>query len=160
MAVSDSDTTRIRQATAADAALIARQRRLMFAELGRDPAILEPSERQFVSWVEPKLISGEFQSWLVVDEREVVRAGVGLWLREWIINPNDTSGREAFITNVYTEPDYRRRGYARRLALHALDWCKQNRLTRVTLHPTDSSRALYQSLGFTLYEMFVLRLSL
>jgi predicted GNAT family acetyltransferase len=52
------------------------------------------------------------------------------------------------IVNVYTEPDHRRRGLARRLMVTMLDWLRQEGYGTVSLHASDYGRALYESLGF------------
>src|SRR5438128_2576511 len=115
MSIMDSSQFQIRRATADDAAIVASQRRLMFTDLGhRDAAKLDAMERQFSDWVRIKLEREEYLGWFAVTEGHVV-SGVGLWIREWIINPNDLSGKEGYVVNVYTEAEYRRRGCARAL---------------------------------------------
>jgi GNAT superfamily N-acetyltransferase len=56
--------------------------------------------------------------------------------------------RRATILNVYTDPEYRRRGIARLLMETMIDWCKREGLARVNLHASDAGRHLYESLGF------------
>jgi len=50
---------------------------------------------------------------------------------------------------MYTEPEYRRQGLARRLMEAMVAWCRAERMTSVYLHASDDGRALYESLGFT-----------
>jgi GNAT superfamily N-acetyltransferase len=69
-------------------------------------------------------------------------------LRELIPRLEVLSGPEALVVNVFVEPTHRRRGLARRLMLAILDWCREERIGRVALHPTDAARPLYASLGF------------
>jgi GNAT superfamily N-acetyltransferase len=52
------------------------------------------------------------------------------------------------VLNVYTEPQHRRQGLARKLMLVVLDWCRANRVRPVILHSSDEGRPLYESLGF------------
>jgi ribosomal protein S18 acetylase RimI-like enzyme len=52
------------------------------------------------------------------------------------------------ILNVYTAPEFRRRGLAHRLMDAVLDWCKNNKIDFVILHAGDEGRRLYESLGF------------
>jgi GNAT superfamily N-acetyltransferase len=56
--------------------------------------------------------------------------------------------RRATILNVYTDPEYRRRGVARQLMETMIDWCKREGLARVNLRASDTGRHLYESLGF------------
>src|SRR5438477_11966920 len=66
----------------------------------------------------------------------------------WPAHPYDLESRRATVLNVYTDPLYRRRGNARLLMEAMIDWCKHEGFARVNLHASDSSRHLYESLGF------------
>src|SRR5262245_48318354 len=121
----------------------------MFEEVGHsDKAKLALMENQFRPWVQEKLANREYFGWFVIDQDHIERAGSGLWIREWIINPNDLSGKEGYIGNVYTQPDYRRRGFARALMQVVLNWCQENGITGVFLRPSEVARPLYKGLGF------------
>ena len=82
------------------------------------------------------------------DEDGAIAAGLGLWLMDWpphMIGPGAPRGN---ILNVYTRPESRRMGLARRLMDAALAWSSQNRVRAVILHSSDDGRRLYESLGF------------
>ena len=49
---------------------------------------------------------------------------------------------------MYTEPDFRRQGLARRVLETMLAWCREQEIVRVYLHASDEGRPLYESLGF------------
>jgi GNAT superfamily N-acetyltransferase len=49
---------------------------------------------------------------------------------------------------MYTEPEYRRRGLARKLMEIMIAWCKQEAFGSVLLHASDEGRPLYEALGF------------
>jgi GNAT superfamily N-acetyltransferase len=139
----------IRAVSPDDAALIALHRRLMFEELGHsDQVKLHLMENQFRTWVQDKLAYQEYFGWFVIDEANIERAGAGLWIRESIINPNDLSGKEGYIGNVYTQLGYRRRGFARALMQVVLDWCQAHAITGFFLRPSEEARSLYLTLGF------------
>jgi ribosomal protein S18 acetylase RimI-like enzyme len=54
----------------------------------------------------------------------------------------------ANILNVYTRPESRRMGLARKLMDTALAWCRANHVQAVILHSSDDGRHLYESMGF------------
>jgi GNAT superfamily N-acetyltransferase len=138
----------IRVATVNDAALIAYHRRAMFTDMGyTDTTHLESMETEFADWVREKLARGEYLGWFVVNGEAVI-AGAGLWLMDWPPHIIGTGARRGNILNVYTHPDYRRRGLARHLMTTILDWCRANSLETVILHASAEGRALYESLGF------------
>jgi GNAT superfamily N-acetyltransferase len=105
------------------------------------------------SFFRDAVASGEYITWLAVTSAapERVVAGAGLWLRPMLPRPAATGiiqGREALIANVYTEPDWRRRGAAAMLMRHVLDYTREHHIPRVLLHASDEGRPLYESLGF------------
>jgi len=139
----------VRRGTLQDAGTIARHRRSMFRDMGyHDEAALDHMMTKFLPWIEAKLISGDYLAWLAVIGEGWVVAGAGLWLMDWPPHMVGTGERRGNILNVYTEPEFRRRGVARCLIEAALAWCKVNGIDLVILHASAEGRALYESLGF------------
>ena len=52
------------------------------------------------------------------------------------------------ILNVYTEPEFRRQGVARKVMQAILEWIKARGLHSVNLHASPEGRHLYETLGF------------
>jgi ribosomal protein S18 acetylase RimI-like enzyme len=139
----------IRRATVEDTSITMHHRHAMFQDMGeRDAAKLNAMCDAFSRWVSARLTNGEYLGWLVDNEQGTVVAGTGLWLLAWAPTPSDQSAQRGYIFNVYTQPDYRRRGLARRLMQTIFDHCRKNKITVVALHASDHGRALYESLGF------------
>jgi len=136
----------IRRAASADLSVISDHRQKMFSEMGQpmDSACVA----SFESWLKGALATGLFQCWLAQTAEGAVVAGAGLTVIPWPPGPRDSTPRAAFIYNVYTEPEHRHRGLARRLmnALH--DWCRQQHILTARLHAADAGLRLYESLGY------------
>jgi GNAT superfamily N-acetyltransferase len=62
------------------------------------------------------------------------------------------------ILNVYTEPEWRRQGMARKLMLAMIEWCRPQGFPYVDLHASQDGRSLYEQLGFTPTSEMRLRL--
>jgi GNAT superfamily N-acetyltransferase len=143
----------IRQATPADAATLAHQRAAMFRDMGW---VTDGEAAQIEEAARPRLAemiaAGEYFGWVVEISSEdggQVVAGGGIILRRLLPRPGSLEGgEEAYILNVYTEPEHRRRGVARRLMRALLAWCDERGAARVTLHASDGGRPLYEELGF------------
>ena len=83
-------------------------------------------------------------------------AGVGVQLRNVLPHPvgepggeiSIGDGRHAIIINVFTEPDWRRRGIAKLLVEKIIAWARAERLDRLVLHASDEGRSLYAKMGF------------
>lgn len=140
---------KIRQATPADINVLAHQRIAMFRSIhGIDDATaatLEASTRAYLSCA---ITSGEYHGWLLEAGGEIV-AGGGIIMHKLLPRPKQLrGGNEAYILNIYTEPAYRRNGFARRIMKAMMAWCHQQSIKRISLHASDQGRPLYESLGF------------
>jgi GNAT superfamily N-acetyltransferase len=144
-----SSTYTIRRAALADVPVIARQRGGMFRDMGTDPALIAERDSAFRAWLSERLERGEYLGWLAVSEAGEAVAGVGLWFYDWVPNPLAPSIRRGYILNVYTEPEYRRQGIARRLVEEILAYCKANGIQTMLLHASQEGRPIYEALGFT-----------
>jgi len=139
----------IRPASPADADTITSHRRSMFFDMGhRDEAELDAMCVAFRPWLRAKIETGEYLAWLAIAPDGSVAAGAGLWLMDWPPHMIGPGSRRGNILNVYTRPDCRRQGLARRLIQTALDWCRRERIRSVILHASDDGRRLYQTMGF------------
>jgi GNAT superfamily N-acetyltransferase len=99
-------------------------------------------------WIAGLMAKSEYIGWIVQHCGSEV-AGGGIILLERGPAPGCTRiGRWAHIVNMYTAPDHRRRGLARRLMNTILEWCETHRIDHVTLGTSDQGRPLYESLGF------------
>lgn len=63
-------------------------------------------------------------------------------------NPTFVNGKTGTVMNVYTKPEYRKRGISGRLLGMLLAESEKERLDFVELKATDSGYKLYKSVGF------------
>jgi len=149
------DTFRIRRATAQDAGVVAWHRARMFQDMGdvSDDAfeILQAKARaRLKEWLD----SGDYVGWLATpaDQPEIVVGGAGVQLQPILPRPVNAStvgeGRQGTVVNVFTEPQWRRRGIARLLMKEIITWSKDEHLDRLLLHASDEGRSVYERLGF------------
>lgn len=121
----------------------------MFHEMGYlDEAVLDAMTTAFRLWLRRKMEEGEYLAWLAISPDGAVAAGLGLWLMDWPPHMVGPGSRRGNILNVYTNPESRRMGLARRLMEAALDWCRANRIRALILHSSKDGRPLYEKLGF------------
>jgi GNAT superfamily N-acetyltransferase len=143
-----SITVTIREGTVADIPEIARQRRRMCEDMDyTDDCALSTMTALNADYLKKAIPEGSFRSWLACDDGRVV-AGGAVVISPWPSHAYDLDCRRAMILNVYTEPQYRRRGIARQIMETIIAWCKQEGFARVTLHASEHGRHLYESLGF------------
>jgi GNAT superfamily N-acetyltransferase len=103
------------------------------------------------------LRDGSFRGWLAEVDGKVV-AGGGLFITSWLSHPGDLLCRRATVLNVYTNPEYRRQGIARKLMEVMVEWCRNEGFATVFLHASREGRPLYEKLGFETGNEMRLRL--
>jgi GNAT superfamily N-acetyltransferase len=138
----------IREGTLADIPTIAHHRRRMCEDMNyTDADALSTMVTVTGDYLRKAISEGSFRSWLACDNGKVV-AGGAVVIVPWPAHAYDLECRRATILNMYTDPEYRRRGIAREIMKTMIEWCKQEGFARVTLHASEHGRHLYESLGF------------
>lgn len=148
----------VRRARVEDAPVIAWHRARMFEDMGMvSPVTFDALLNEARLWTERALASGEYVGWLGTpkDQPELIAGGAGVQLRQVAPHPFRppregvvAKGKHAIVLNVFTEPEWRRRGLARLLMEEILRWARAERLDQLVLHASDEARRLYEMMGF------------
>jgi GNAT superfamily N-acetyltransferase len=121
----------------------------MFQDMGEGtPEDLDRMIEATGPWLERALSDGSYRGWLAETRNGQVAAGGGVLVSSWPAGPYDPRTRRAVIINVYTEPEFRRIGLARRLMSLMIRTLKDEGFSSVVLHASDAGRPLYETLGF------------
>lgn len=94
------------------------------------------------------LSDGTHTAYLVYDGSRFVGAGAVSYFQVMPTYHNP-SGNKAYIMNMYTHPDYRRKGIAYRTLELLVEDIKSRGITSISLEATDMGRPLYEKFGFT-----------
>lgn len=138
----------IRQATLDDIPELLRHRRGMYGDMGyNNPEALLAMASTCQPYFAEALAKGTLHGWVACAGGNAVAGGFVL-VSPWPSHPYDGQCRRATILNMYTDPEFRRQGIARRLMHTMIDWCRQEGFVNVDLHASDKGRPLYESLGF------------
>jgi len=112
-----------------------------------DDVEMSEVEQESYSYYERALESGEHIAYLVYEGSKFIGAG-GVSFYQVMPTYRNPSGKKAYIMNMYTAPEYRRRG----IALHTLDLlvkaAKERDVSQITLEATDMGRPLYEKYRF------------
>ena len=105
-------------------------------------------EKQSYEYYKKALADETHTALLVFDQGHFIGAGGISYYRVMPTYHNPT-GRKAYIMNMYTRPEYRRKG----IAFHTLDLLVQDArekgITSVSLEATAAGRPLYEKYGFS-----------
>ena len=151
-----ADKFRIRFATRHDAEVISWHRARMFQDMRELSAnLFEAFRASSCAQLRDLLVRGSYVGWLLSLENapNKIIAGAGVHLRRVLPHPVKNAatfahGRHGVIVNVFTEPEWRRKGLAGMLLKQVIDWAREQKLDRLVLHSSDDGRALYERLGF------------
>ena len=140
----------IRETHPGDLEEILAHRRLMFYDMGyRDELALDAMVRCSRPCMQRYLADKSYRGWFAVAPGGQVAAGAGLLITPLVSGPlSPEQINRAYLLNVYTYPEFRKRGLARLLTQKAIDWCRDQGFKLLWLHASDSGRPLYESLGF------------
>ena len=105
-------------------------------------------EKQSREYYEKALADETHTAYLVFDHGQFIAAGGISYYRVMPTYHNPT-GRKGYIMNMYTRPEYRRKG----IAFHTLDLlvrdAREKGITFVSLEATTAGRPLYEAYGFS-----------
>lgn len=93
------------------------------------------------------LLDGTHSAYLVFDDGRFAGAG-GISYYQVMPTFHNPSGNKAYIMNMYTRPEYRRQGIARKLLTILINDAKARGVSFITLEATKMGRPLYENAGF------------
>jgi GNAT superfamily N-acetyltransferase len=139
----------IRRATLRDLPTLVRQRRGMFVDMGyRRARQLERADQAYARWVRRQVAAGRFVAFLGVCDGVGAVAGGAVWLVERQPRPGFDGGLAPYLLSMYTDPEYRGRGLARRIVAAAMRWCRAHGYRTMSLHASPMGRPLYEKMGW------------
>lgn len=112
-----------------------------------DDADMSEVERQTRAYFKTALADGSHAEYIACDGDKIV--GIG-GVSYFCVAPtyHNPTGMKAYIMNVYTEPEYRRRGIAARVVRLLIADAHSRGVAAVSLEATAAGRPLYEKLGF------------
>jgi ribosomal protein S18 acetylase RimI-like enzyme len=151
----------VRSAVPDDAPELARLREVMFASM-RTPPVVTDASADWKALTEKILRAGlggdvgapAFGAFVVDDDERPGRlaaCAIGT-LERRLPGPGHPDGLFGFVFNICTDPDRRRRGYARACTEALLAWFDEKGATRLDLHASTLGQHIYRDLGFTEYS--------
>ena len=108
-------------------------------------------EQESFAYYKRALETGEHIAYLVYDNGTFVGAG-GVSFYQVMPTYHNSTGKKAYIMNMYTVPEYRRQG----IASYTLDLlvrdAREQGVSQIALEATDMGRPLYERYGFVKME--------
>jgi GNAT superfamily N-acetyltransferase len=92
--------------------------------------------------------AGTLLVWMARTSAGEALGALAMHLFSRLPSPASPRGEEGYVVNVYTRPDWRRRGIGSALMEALLAESRRLELGRLRLHTTEDGRALYSRFGF------------
>ena len=94
-------------------------------------------------------LTGSSMCVLVVDADEGLAACGYATIAQLVPGPHLPDGQLGYVSSVFTEPAYRRRGHSRAIMNGLVKWFRECGVSRADLHASADAEPLYRALGFT-----------
>ena len=135
-----------RKATIEDVETLMKLRKQMFADDGLAATcnIDEEMRDYFTSGFK----DGSFIARFAIESGEIVAVG-GVCVYALSPSYNNPTGRVAYITNMFTQTEYRRKGIASAILTMLLEDTRALGYSRILLHASAMGRKVYEKFGFT-----------
>ena len=86
-------------------------------------------------------------AWLAVDGEKII-ATSGICFYQLPPTSRNPSGKNAYITNMYTLPEYRKQGIGTQLLQFVIDEAKVQNYKVIRLHASADGKSIYSNAGF------------
>lgn len=139
-----------RKATVADVPDLARLR-IEFLKEVQDPETYLVGEEGLndilQNFFQQHIANDDIVAWIAIVNGEVVSTS-GLCFSTIMPGFTLLDGRVAYIMNIYTLPNWRKKGIGKQVFHHILEAAKERNYKRVILHATEDGRPIYEKFGF------------
>lgn len=140
-------TITYRVATIADVETLAALRWEMEIERHEHVSTSDEYLQAYTQDVTPALASGFYRAWLAEADGEPV-ACVVLIIMVMPPSSQQLHRKRGYVSSVYTRPEYRSQGIARRLMEMLLAFAREDGVSKLLLNASSMGEPLYLSMGF------------
>lgn len=112
-----------------------------------DDVDMSEVKKQSLEYYQSALKDDTHVAYLIFDEDKFVGAG-GISYFKVMPTYHNPTGRKAYIMNMYTKPEYRRKGIAIKTLDLLVQDAKKRGITAISLEATAMGRPLYEKYGF------------
>lgn len=124
---------------------------LRIAYLNEDLGVITDENLELMQATLPsyyeKHLNKDLLAYVARDEMDIVSCAF-LLVVEKPMSPSFITGKTGTVLNVYTKPEYRKKGYAKKIMTMMLEDAKVESVSIIELKATEDGYSLYKSVGF------------
>jgi len=128
-----------------DVPVLVELRKKQLIDEGQSPVL--NIDKQLAEYFTSAITDGSFVSWVMEVDSEII-ASSGVCFYTLPPHYNNPTGEVAYITNMYTKPEYRRKGIAAELLNMVIDEAKKREHKIIRLHASEDGKSVYAKAGF------------
>ena len=136
------------KATAQDTGMLTE---LRIAYLQEDLGAIEAADLKLIESLLPgyyeKHLNKDLMVYVARNEKDIVSCAF-LLIVEKPMSPSFITGKTGTVLNVYTRPEYRKKGYAKKIMNMMFADAKAEIVSNIELKATEDGYSLYRSVGF------------
>jgi ribosomal protein S18 acetylase RimI-like enzyme len=111
-------------------------------------------DKKLEEYFSQNIANNTFISWVATENNEII-ATSGVCFYQLPPNYSNPSGKVAYITNMYTKREFRRKGIASKLLEKIIDEIRSLNYKIIRLHASLDGKNLYYKYGFSDYEGYM-----
>ena len=111
-------------------------------------------DKELSRFFEKKMADGSLVEWLLEENGKIIATAAILFV-EFPPTYTNQAGIKGYITNMYTDPDYRGKGIASAMLHKLTDEAKKRGVRHILLHASNHGKPVYERFGFTKTDRFM-----
>ena len=134
-----------RKANKKDIPLLIDIRKKQLIDEGIEPNI--DIDEELTRYFNDKLADDSLVEWIMEENEQIIATGAIAFI-DFPPTYTNKTGRKGYITNMYTDPNYRGRGIATRILDRLINEAKERNVHKICLIASKLGRPVYKKYGF------------
>jgi GNAT superfamily N-acetyltransferase len=143
----------VRDATLDDVQILAKHHRKMFQEIWEQKGLrieidrAQELEFAYIDKITKQIPEGVCKAWVIENDDEILASGA-ITIVSFVPVPFDLGHTVAYLHSMYTEKTHRGKKCAQKIVDRAVQYCKENGISRMLLNASDAGKPIYEKEGF------------
>ena len=143
----------VQDATLDDVKILAIHHRKMFEEIWEQKGLkieigrAKELESAYTDKITKQIPEGVCKAWVIKNNDEIIASGA-ITIVSFVPVPSDLSHNIAYLHSMYTEESHRKKKCAQKIVGSAIQYCKENGISRILLNASDAGKTIYEKAGF------------
>lgn len=142
----------LRLATTDDMEILIDLRKRLLVEEGQ--TVSSDINEELRNFFEKQLNSGQFVQWIIEEDKNVLATG-GIQFISFPPSYSNSTGIRGYILNMYTTPESRGRGLAKRLVERIFKEAQGRNVHHIFLISSPMGKPLYKKIGFKENDIYM-----